>query len=238
MSPRSNTTLRVHPWDTAVTPPVHWTDENFMQMFNEHIAQPTPQQNKPKEETVKTTERFDTLDDLLQYASDAIKEGIKCTEELREAGSLQDSEELKIAMFLSNYDQYTSIAILDTLELGEEKRANIMKLSETMPYEYYKFKAGMFIVILKNPNSHNYTKGKVYKIRPSDPRAGIGADGFLGNIIPTGIRDIRPATDEEIAKWVAESIQGELVKLCGNDSDQQVAIVNFLEQLKNTIKGE
>ncbi len=71
------------------------------------------------------------------------------------------------------------------------------------------FFPGEFIVLLKNPNSHNYRIGVPIKmIGPiaQPTRSGQDCYGAKGNMVPGTTDSSRPATNEEIASFIAVEI--------------------------------
>jgi hypothetical protein len=102
--------------------------------------------------------------------------------------------------------------------------------------EYY---AGEYVVVLRNPNSHNYPTSVPIKII-GDPGHrslnGITWDGFRGNQLPSHKSSVRPASNEEIAWFVTRKLE----KVIMENGIDVGNISNFLTEWKNNsiAKGE
>ncbi len=144
--------------------------------------------------------------------------GVEKTQMLRERISSVEKMGCILSIKQKNFCEYLYLKIPRELwnDVIEMARVDVKLSSELCIYAEsmgilpsIQFFPGEFVVLLRNLNSHNYKIGDPIKIigpiaQPS--RGGQDCHGKKGNMVPTDMGSSRPATNEEIASFIAMEI--------------------------------
>jgi hypothetical protein len=202
----------------------------------------------PKEaKSIDEKEREAGLKSVFKKAKKLYTEGVSLTNALRSDIEAQESwkskvdkEHMKLAMYLYNNVSsdvwHKAMEAFDVPATEREKIADIA-IKRSRIDSSLSLPVGAFIVILTNPNSHTYTLGKpyrVYGVPGSYSDTCIDEKGWKGNHAPRDQKAIRPATNEEIAGFVARYVCEELSQdllIATSEIAKDIKVVNFLETL-------
>ncbi len=95
---------------------------------------------------------------------------------------------------------------------------------------------GSYIVPLKNDNSHSYALNKPVKVFDMRNQVCEGPSGMQGNSITTTRGHLRPATNVEIAEFIASQFCNKLIKELGTSDKKEDYLKAFVGELASKSK--
>ena len=180
-----------------------------------------------------------------EYVKEAVSRyvcGVKETDKLRAMLSGEVEPELEFVVAIKGYLKKNvrvdgvALKILREFEIDKEI------IREIMDNVYYgnqiniRLREGQYVIPLGNPNCHNYTIGKVYRILNGEYYA-TNSNGWVGNHLPADRYAIKAASNPVILGFVIKEAYRDLKeRLSQISSKPGVTLKSFTEAVKSEVK--